>query len=129
MRELEREGFEVTYLEPEPNGLVTLEKFAAALRPDTIVASVMHVNNEIGVIQPIAPMGEICRAKGIIFHVDAAQSTGKAPIDLVVLKVDLMSFSAPNLRPHGIVPLRAAQNRVAPVSPMPAAATEGLPPG
>src|SRR5687768_4183444 len=94
MRELEREGFEVTYLEPEPNGLVTMEKFTAALRPDTILASVMHVNNEIGVIQPIAEMGEVCRAKGIVFHVDAAQSTGKAPIDLAVLKVDLMSFSA-----------------------------------
>jgi cysteine desulfurase len=94
MRELERQGFEVTYLDPEPDGLVTIEKFTAALRPDTIVASVMHVNNEIGVIQPIARMGEICRAKGIIFHVDAAQSTGKAPIDLATLKVDLMSFSA-----------------------------------
>jgi cysteine desulfurase len=94
MRELEREGFEVTYLEPEPNGLVTIEKFTAALRPDTIVASVMHVNNEIGVIQPIAQMGEACRARGVIFHVDAAQSTGKAPIDLATLKVDLMSFSA-----------------------------------
>jgi cysteine desulfurase len=94
MRELEREGFEVTYLDPEPDGLVDMEKFKAALRPDTIVVSVMHVNNEIGVIQPIAAMGEILRAKGIIFHVDAAQSTGKAPIDLQALKVDLMSFSA-----------------------------------
>ncbi len=94
MRELEREGFEVTYLEPEPNGLVTIGKFTAALRPDTIVVSVMHVNNEIGVIQPIAEMGEILRAKGIIFHVDAAQSTGKTPIDLAAMKVDLMSFSA-----------------------------------
>ena len=94
MRELEREGFEVTYLDVEPDGLVSLEKFKAALRPDTIVVSVMHVNNEIGVIQPIAEMGEILRAKGIIFHVDAAQSTGKAPIDLATLKVDLMSFSA-----------------------------------
>jgi cysteine desulfurase len=94
MRELEREGFEVTYLDPEPDGLVDLKKFEAALRADTILASVMHVNNEIGVIQPIAAMGEILRAKGIIFHVDAAQSTGKAPIDLAALKVDLMSFSA-----------------------------------
>jgi cysteine desulfurase len=94
MRELEREGFEVTYLDPEPDGLVELKKFEAALRADTILASVMHVNNEIGVIQPIAAMGEILRAKGIIFHVDAAQSTGKAPIDLAALKVDLMSFSA-----------------------------------
>ena len=94
MRELEREGFEVTYLDPEPDGLVDLEKFKAALRPDTIVASVMFVNNEIGVIQPIAQMGEICRAKGVIFHVDAAQATGKVPVDLEKLKVDLMSFSA-----------------------------------
>jgi cysteine desulfurase len=94
MRELEREGFEVTYLDPEPNGLLDLGKFQAALRPDTIVVSVMLVNNEIGVIQPIAEIGEICRAKGIVFHVDAAQATGKVEIDLGKLKVDLMSFSA-----------------------------------
>ena len=94
MRELERQGFEVTYLEPQDNGLITLDQFKAALRPDTIVASVMAVNNEIGVIQPIAELGEICREKGVIFHVDAAQATGKMPIDLNVLKVDLMSFSA-----------------------------------
>jgi cysteine desulfurase len=94
MRELERVGFEVTYLDPEPNGLVDIEKFKAALRADTIVASVMFVNNEIGVIQPIAELGEICRSKGIIFHVDAAQATGKVAIDLETLKVDLMSFSA-----------------------------------
>jgi cysteine desulfurase len=94
MRELEREGFEVTYLDPEPNGLVDLAKLQAALRPDTILVSVMLVNNEIGVIQPIAEIGEMCRAKGIIFHVDAAQATGKVAIDLAQLKVDLMSFSA-----------------------------------
>jgi cysteine desulfurase len=94
MRELEREGFEVTYLDPEPNGLVDLAKFQAALRPDTILVSVMLVNNEIGVIQPIAEIGEICRAKSIVFHVDAAQATGKVEIDLGKLKVDLMSFSA-----------------------------------
>src|SRR6187399_2676925 len=94
MRELERQGFECTYLDPEPNGLLDLEKFKAAIRPDTIVVSIMHVNNEIGVIQPIAEIGEITRARGIIFHVDAAQSTGKAPIDLEKMKVDLMSFSA-----------------------------------
>ncbi|MHB1187880.1 IscS subfamily cysteine desulfurase [Thiobacillus sp.] len=94
MRELERQGFEVTYLDPEPNGLLDLEQFAAAIRPDTILASVMHVNNEIGVIQDIDTLGELCRAKGVLFHVDAAQSTGKAPIDLARLKVDLMSFSA-----------------------------------
>lgn len=94
MRELERVGFEVTYLDPEPNGLLDLEKFQAALRPDTILVSIMFVNNEIGVIQPIADIGELCRAKGIIFHVDAAQATGKVVIDLDKLKVDLMSFSA-----------------------------------
>ena len=94
MRELEREGYEVTYLTPEPNGLLGLEKFKAAIRPDTIVVSVMYVNNEIGVIQDIPAIGEICRDKGIIFHVDSAQATGKVEIDLASLKVDLMSFSA-----------------------------------
>lgn len=94
MRELEREGYEVTYLTPEPNGLLDLEKFKAAIRPDTIVVSVMYVNNEIGVIQDIPAIGEICREKGIIFHVDSAQATGKVVIDLATLKVDLMSFSA-----------------------------------
>ena len=93
-RELERQGFEVTYMDPEPDGLVDLEKFKAAIRPDTIVVSIMYVNNEIGVIQPITEIGEICREKGIIFHVDAAQATGKVIIDLQKLKVDLMSFSA-----------------------------------
>jgi len=93
-REMERHGFEVTYLDPEPNGLVDLDKFKAAIRPDTIFASVMHVNNEIGVIQDIEAIGNICRAQGIIFHVDAAQATGKVTIDLENLPVDLMSFSA-----------------------------------
>jgi cysteine desulfurase len=93
-RELERQGFEVTYLIPESNGLVDLDKFTAAIRPDTILASVMYVNNEIGVIQDIPALGEICRGKGVIFHVDAAQATGKVVIDLQKLKVDLMSFSA-----------------------------------
>jgi len=93
-RELERQGFEVTYLDVKENGLLDLEVFKAALRPDTILVSVMFVNNEIGVIQPIAEIGEICRDKGIIFHVDAAQATGKVAIDLTTLKVDLMSFSA-----------------------------------
>jgi cysteine desulfurase len=93
-KELEREGFEVTYLNPGEDGLITVEQFKAALRPDTVVASVMAVNNEIGVIQPLAELGEICRAAGTIFHVDAAQATGKMPIDLSKLKVDLMSFSA-----------------------------------
>ncbi|HNT63789.1 MAG TPA: aminotransferase class V-fold PLP-dependent enzyme, partial [Candidatus Desulfobacillus denitrificans] len=87
-------GFEVTYLDPQENGLVDLEQFKAALRPDTILASVMYVNNEIGVIQPIEQMGEVCRGKGVLFHVDAAQATGKVAIDLGKLKVDLMSFSA-----------------------------------
>ncbi|MBS3935158.1 MAG: IscS subfamily cysteine desulfurase [Sulfuritalea sp.] len=94
VKELERQGFEATYLEPQPNGLVTVEQFRAALRKDTVVASAMAVNNEIGVIQPIAELGELCRANGTIFHVDAAQATGKMPLDLGVLKVDLMSFSA-----------------------------------
>ena len=94
VRELEREGFSATFLDPEPNGLLDLDKFKAALRPDTVLVSVMLVNNEIGVIQDIAAIGEICRDKGILFHVDAAQATGKVAIDLQQLKVDLMSFSA-----------------------------------
>ena len=94
VRELEREGFEATYLDVDPNGLVPLAAFEAALRPDTIVVSVMLVNNAVGVVQDIAAMGEICRKRGIVFHVDAAQATGKVPIDLSTLKVDLMSFSA-----------------------------------
>jgi cysteine desulfurase len=93
VRELERQGFSATYLDVRPDGLVDLEAFAAALRPDTIVASVMAVNNEIGVIQDFAAMGALCRERGVIFHVDAAQATGKIPLDLAVLKVDLMSFS------------------------------------
>jgi len=94
VRELERQGFSATYLDPEPSGLVDLEKLKAALRPDTVIVSVMYVNNEIGVIQDIAAIGEMCRERGILFHVDAAQATGKVTIDLQKLKVDLMSFSA-----------------------------------
>ena len=94
VRELERVGFEATFLAPEPNGLVDIEKFRAALRPDTVLASVMLVNNEIGVIQDIEAIGNICREQGVIFHVDAAQATGKVAIDLGKLPVDLMSFSA-----------------------------------
>ncbi|MDR3390539.1 MAG: IscS subfamily cysteine desulfurase [Sulfuriferula sp.] len=94
MRELEREGYEVTYLTPESDGLLDIEKLKSAIRPDTILISILLVNNEIGVIQDIAAIGEICREKGIIFHVDAAQATGKVDIDLGKLKVDLMSFSA-----------------------------------
>lgn len=93
-RELERHGFEVTYLGVQENGLIDLEELKNALRPDTILVSVMAVNNEIGVIQDIATIGELCRERGIIFHVDAAQATGKMEIDLEKLKVDLMSFSA-----------------------------------
>ncbi|MGX2950843.1 IscS subfamily cysteine desulfurase [Ursidibacter sp. B-7004-1] len=102
-RQLEREGFEVTYLEPETNGLVDVAKLEAAIRPDTILVSVMHVNNEIGVIQPIAEIGKICRAKKIIFHVDATQSVGKIPVNVQELNVDLMSFSSHKLYgPKGI---------------------------
>lgn len=94
VRELERQGFEATYLQPQDNGLITIEQLAAAIRPDTILVSVMLVNNEIGVIQPIDEIGELCRAKGIIFHCDAAQATGKVHIDLEKTKVDLMTFTA-----------------------------------
>ncbi len=94
VRELERQGFAATFLEVEPNGLIDLAKLKAALRPDTTLVSVMLVNNEIGVIQDIAAIGEICREKGVLLHVDAAQATGKVAIDLQKLKVDLMSFSA-----------------------------------
>ncbi|MFM1955306.1 MAG: hypothetical protein RIR20_126 [Pseudomonadota bacterium] len=93
-RELERQGFTATYLAPEPNGLIDLEKFKAAIQPDTVLASVMFVNNEIGVIQDITAIGNICRENNIIFHVDAAQATGKVDIDLEKLPVDLMSFCA-----------------------------------
>ena len=94
VRELEREGYTATYLDVLPNGLLDLEAFEESLRPDTILASVMAVNNEIGVVQDFAAIGEICRARGIVFHVDSAQATGKIPLDLALLKVDLMSFSA-----------------------------------
>ena len=93
-RQLEREGFEVTYLDPEPNGLLDLGKLKAAIRPDTILVSVMHVNNEIGVIQDLAAIGKITRERGVLFHSDAAQSTGKVPIDVNAMNVDLMSMSA-----------------------------------
>ena len=94
MRELERQGFEVTYLDVQENGLVDFERFKAALRPDTILASVMLVNNEIGVIQDIPALGALCRERGIVFHVDAAQATGKVAIDLATLPVDLMSLAS-----------------------------------
>ena len=102
-RHLEREGFEVTYLDPQPNGLIDPTRLEAALRDDTILVSIMHVNNEIGVIQDIAAIGEMTRARKILFHVDAAQSAGKVPIDLAQMKIDLMSFSAHKIYgPKGI---------------------------
>jgi cysteine desulfurase len=94
VRELERQGFEATYLQPQDNGLITVAQLEAAMRPDTILVSVMLVNNEIGVVQPIDEIGELCRKKGIIFHCDAAQATGKVHIDLEKTKVDLMTFTA-----------------------------------
>jgi cysteine desulfurase len=103
VRELERLGFEATYLDPEQNGIVDLEKLKAAIRPDTIIVSIMMVNNEIGVIQPVEEIGEICRAKGIIFHCDAVQAAGKIPIDLQKLKIDLLTVTAHKLYgPKGI---------------------------
>nr|WP_321272905.1 IscS subfamily cysteine desulfurase [uncultured Tolumonas sp.] len=93
-RHLESEGYEVTYLEPQSNGLFTLQQIEAAMRPDTILVSIMHVNNEIGVIQDLAAIGELCRARKILFHVDAAQSAGKVEIDVDAMKIDLLSLSA-----------------------------------
>jgi cysteine desulfurase len=93
-RQLEREGYEVSYIDPEPTGLIDMKKLESAIRDDTIVMSIMHVNNETGVIQDIAAIGDLARSRGIIFHVDAAQSAGKIPIDLAEMKVDLMSFSS-----------------------------------
>jgi cysteine desulfurase len=102
-RELERQGFEATYLDVEENGLLDLKKLEAAMRDDTVLVSVMHVNNELGVIQDIATIGEMCRERKIMFHVDAAQSAGKVKIDLQELKVDFMSFSAHKIYgPKGI---------------------------
>jgi len=103
MRELERQGFECTYLDVEDNGLVSVARFREAIRPDTIVASIMMVNNEIGVIQPIAELGALCREKGIVFHVDAVQAVGKVPIDLNTLPVDLLTLTAHKMYgPKGI---------------------------
>lgn len=93
-RHLESEGYEVTYLEPQSDGLFTLQQIETAMRPDTILVSIMHVNNEIGVIQDLAAIGELCRARKILFHVDAAQSAGKVAIDVDAMKIDLLSLSA-----------------------------------
>jgi cysteine desulfurase len=102
-RQLEREGYEVTYLEPESNGIIDLNKLQDAMREDTVLVSIMHVNNEIGVIQDISAIGELCRERKIIFHVDAAQSAGKLPIDVQEMKVDLISMSAHKIYgPKGI---------------------------
>src|SRR3954471_23178127 len=102
-RELERQGFEATYLEVEPNGIVSLEKLRAAIRPDTILVSIMMVNNEIGVIQPVWEIGELCREKGIVFHVDAVQGAGRVEIDLAKLKADLLTITAHKIYgPKGI---------------------------
>ncbi|MFZ7214514.1 IscS subfamily cysteine desulfurase [[Pasteurella] aerogenes] len=102
-RQLEREGFEVTYLSPQSDGLINLDELKAAMREDTILVSIMHVNNEIGVVQDIKTIGELCRERKIIFHVDATQSVGKLPINLSELKIDLMSMSSHKLYgPKGI---------------------------
>jgi cysteine desulfurase len=102
-RQLEREGYEITYMDPEPSGLIDLTKLEAALRDDTILVSLMHVNNEIGVIQDIEAIGEMTRARKILFHVDAAQSAGKVPLDMETMKVDLLSLSAHKIYgPKGI---------------------------
>jgi cysteine desulfurase len=94
VRELERQGFTATYLDPREDGLITIEQLQAAIRPDTVLVSVMMVNNEIGVIQPISEIGELCRARGIIFHCDAVQAAGKLEIDMEKLKVDLLTVTA-----------------------------------
>ena len=103
VRELERQGFEATYLDVEPDGIVSLDKLKAAIRPDTVLVSIMMVNNEIGVIQPVWEIGEICREKGIVFHVDAVQGAGRVEIDMAKLKADLLTITAHKIYgPKGI---------------------------
>jgi cysteine desulfurase len=103
VRELERQGFEATYLDVESNGIISLEKLKAAIRPDTILVSIMMVNNEIGVIQPVWEIGELCREKGIVFHVDAVQGAGRVDIDMAKLKADLLTITAHKIYgPKGI---------------------------
>lgn len=103
MRQLEREGYDVTYLKPQPDGLLDLDEFKAAIRDDTVLVSIMHVNNEIGVVQDIYAIGDICRERGVLLHVDSAQSAGKVEIDLSAMPVDLMSFSSHKIYgPKGI---------------------------
>ena len=111
-RQLEREGFEVTYLDPDSNGILNLDVLKNAIREDTILVTIMHVNNEIGVIQDIEAIGNLCREHKVYFHVDAAQSAGKVEIDLSKLSVDLMSFSAHKIYgPKGIGALMLEENR------------------
>jgi cysteine desulfurase len=118
LHELERQGYTVTLLAPEPDGLVDPEKFSAAIRPDTTVASVMLVYNDIGVIQDVALLGEICRERGVIFHVDAAQATGKVAIDLKRMKIDLMSLTAhKTYGPKGIGALFVSRDRRVRIEP------------
>ena len=118
MKELEREGCEVTYVAPQPNGLVDVAVFENALRPDTVLASVMLVNNEIGVIQDIDALGAVCRNRGVLFHVDAAQATGKVPIDLASMPVDLMSLTAhKTYGPKGIGALYVKRERRSQLQP------------
>jgi cysteine desulfurase len=112
MKELEQHGYEVTYIAPEPNGLVNLAVFENALRPDTVLASVMLVNNEIGVIQDIDALGSLCRERGVLFHVDAAQATGKVAIDLARMPIDFMSLTAhKTYGPKGIGALYVKRDR------------------